>query len=55
MMCEAAAQLASYFTVKYDLVGADVIGLGGLDHVHIHGSVYPGDRLVIALQRTKVY
>ncbi len=54
VMCEAAAQLASYVTIKHDLMGAEVVGLGGLDDVRIRGSVVPGDRLVIALQKTRV-
>ena len=42
VMCEAAAQLSSYFAVKYDLLGCDVIGLGGIENVRFRGSVFPG-------------
>ena len=54
LMCEAAAQLASYFTLKNDLLGAQLIGLGGMDEIRIRGRVVPGDRLVIVLQESRV-
>ena len=53
IMCEAAAQLASYYTQKHDLLGAEIVGFGGLEDVRFREMVYPGDRLVIALQRLK--
>jgi 3-hydroxyacyl-[acyl-carrier-protein] dehydratase len=54
LICEAAAQLASYFTLKYDLLGAKIVGLGGIEDVRIRGRVVPGDRLVLALQQVRV-
>jgi 3-hydroxyacyl-[acyl-carrier-protein] dehydratase len=53
IMCEAAAQLASYHTQKCDLLGAKVVGFGGLDEVSFRGSVFPGDRLVLAIELTR--
>ncbi|REJ69179.1 MAG: beta-hydroxyacyl-ACP dehydratase [Planctomycetota bacterium] len=53
VMCEAAAQVASYFALKYDLLGAEVVGFGGLDNVRFRGAVRPGDRLVLQLARLK--
>lgn len=50
IMCEAAAQLASFFTQRYDLLGAKVVGFGGLDDVSFRGAVVPGDRLVLAIE-----
>jgi 3-hydroxyacyl-[acyl-carrier-protein] dehydratase len=47
IMCEAAAQLASYFTQRHDLLGCEMVGFGGLDEVRFRGTVVPGDRLVI--------
>ena len=47
IMCEASAQLASFYSRKYDILGGDFVGFGGVDHVRFRGSVYPGDRLVI--------
>lgn len=54
LICEAAAQLASYFTLKYDLLGAELVGLGGIEGVRVRGRVVPGDRLVIVLQQIRV-
>ena len=47
LMCEAAAQLTSYFTQRYELLPAEVIGFAGLDEVRFRGIVRPGDRFVI--------
>jgi 3-hydroxyacyl-[acyl-carrier-protein] dehydratase len=54
MMCEAAAQLSSYFAQKYDLLGAKVVGFGGLEEVKFRDGVLPGNRLVIVVQMLKV-
>lgn len=54
VMCEAAAQLSSYFAVKFDMLGCDVIGLGGLENVRFRGSVFPGQRLLLMVQGTKL-
>ena len=54
MMCEAAAQLASYFAMRYDLLGAEVVGFGGLEDVRFRDPVRPGDRLVIVVRQRKV-
>jgi 3-hydroxyacyl-[acyl-carrier-protein] dehydratase len=47
IMCEAAAQLTSYFANKYDLMGGSLLGLGGIDNTRFRNTVKPGDRLVI--------
>lgn len=54
LMCEAAAQLASYTAQKNDLLGVKMIGFGGLEHVRFREVVRPGDRLVIVCELTKV-
>jgi 3-hydroxyacyl-[acyl-carrier-protein] dehydratase len=54
LMCEAAAQLSSYLTQKYDLLDAKVIGFGGMEDVRFREPVVPGDRLVIAVERVRV-
>ncbi|MEX0586217.1 MAG: 3-hydroxyacyl-ACP dehydratase FabZ family protein [Pirellulales bacterium] len=54
LMCESAAQLASYFTQKLDLLGTPMVGFGGLEEVKFRAPVIPGDRLVIIVQMTKV-
>ncbi|MGC4002469.1 MAG: 3-hydroxyacyl-ACP dehydratase FabZ family protein [Pirellulales bacterium] len=53
IMCEAAAQLCSYFTQKFDLLGAKVVGFGGLDDVSFRGQVLPGDRLVLVVEKIR--
>lgn len=53
MMLEAAAQLASYFAQKYDLLGAAMVGFGGLDEVRFRDPVIPGDRLILLVKLEK--
>lgn len=54
IMCEAAAQLASYYTHRYGLMDGALIGFGGLEDVRFRGIVRPGDRLVIMAQLLKI-
>ena len=54
LMCEAAAQLSSFHTQKDDLLGAEMVGFGGLEDVRFRGTVVPGDRLVIVAQLLRV-
>lgn len=53
IMCEAAAQLASYYTQKHDLLGSEMVGFGGLEDVRFRDPVVPGDRLYIATELLK--
>jgi len=46
IMCEAAAQLSSYFCQKHNLISG-VVGFGGLEGVRFRGVVRPGSRFVI--------
>lgn len=54
IMCEAAAQLSSYYIHRYKLMEADVVGFGGLEDVRFRGVVRPGDRFVIVSHLLKV-
>lgn len=54
IICEAAAQLASYYVQKNDLMGAEMMGFGGLDEVRFRDIVRPGDRLVIQCKQLKL-
>ena len=47
LMCEAAAQLCSFYVVTYKLLQGDFVGFGGLENVRFRGPVHPGDRLVL--------
>lgn len=53
IMCEAAAQLASYYTQRHDLLGSEMVGFGGLEEVRFRDPVRPGDRLYIAIELLK--
>ena len=48
IMCEAAAQLASFYAQKTKLIGGDFVGFGGMDDVRFRMPVYPGTRLILA-------
>jgi 3-hydroxyacyl-[acyl-carrier-protein] dehydratase len=54
VMCEAAAQLCSYHVQRHDLMGAEMVGFGGMDEVRFRGMIVPGDRLVIAAQKLQL-
>ncbi len=47
LMCEAAAQLCSYYMGTTGLKQGDFIGFGGMENVRFRGTVKPGDRLVL--------
>ena len=47
LMCEAAAQLCSYYVVSMGLLEGDFVGFFGLDNVRFRKEVRPGDRLVL--------
>jgi len=55
LMCEAAAQLCSYYIAAYGLMPGDFIGFGGLENVRFRGPVHPGDRLVLVAKVTKLH
>ncbi|MBN2293814.1 MAG: beta-hydroxyacyl-ACP dehydratase [Pirellulales bacterium] len=54
VMCEAAAQVASYYAIKEKLMDTEIVGYGGLDEVRFRGVVRPGDRFVIVVRLLKV-
>ena len=54
IMCEAAAQLASYHTQKYSLMETPAVGFGGLQNVRFRGVVHPGERFVVVAKLLKV-
>jgi 3-hydroxyacyl-[acyl-carrier-protein] dehydratase len=53
IMCEAAAQLASYYSHRHMLMDG-VVGFGGLEDVRFRGIVRPGDRFVIVSRLLKL-
>ncbi|OYP34946.1 3-hydroxyacyl-ACP dehydratase FabZ family protein [Rhodopirellula sp. MGV] len=50
---EAVAQLSSFFAQKHDLLGAEMVGFGGVDAARFRDVVVPGDRLVLMIRLTK--
>ena len=54
VMCEAAAQVASYFALKENLMNTEMIGYGGLNDIRFRGVVRPGDRFVIVVRLLKI-
>ncbi|QEH33735.1 3-hydroxyacyl-[acyl-carrier-protein] dehydratase FabZ [Aquisphaera giovannonii] len=47
LMCEAAAQIASYFCKEVGLFESGFVGFGGMEEVRFRGPVRPGDRLIL--------
>jgi 3-hydroxymyristoyl/3-hydroxydecanoyl-(acyl carrier protein) dehydratase len=54
IMLESVAQLSSFFTQRNDLLGADVVGFGGVDGVRFRGVVLPGDTFVVMIHLARV-
>jgi 3-hydroxyacyl-[acyl-carrier-protein] dehydratase len=54
VMLESIAQLCSFVTQKYDLLGAQMVGFGGLEDVRFRDVVLPGDRLVVMCKLERV-
>jgi 3-hydroxyacyl-[acyl-carrier-protein] dehydratase len=55
LMCEAAAQLCSYYIRSQNLIGGAFMGFGGLENVRFRSPVFPGDRLVLVAKALKVH
>ena len=54
VMLEAAAQCCAYHAKKFDVLGADMVGFGGLEDVRFREPVIPGDRLIIICEMINV-
>ena len=54
IQCEAAAQLAGFYAAKFDLLGGDYIGFGGMNEVKFRAPVFPNCRLILAAQITNI-
>jgi 3-hydroxyacyl-[acyl-carrier-protein] dehydratase len=54
VMLESIAQLCSFVTQRYDLLGAEMVGFGGLENVRFRDVVLPGDRLIVMCKLEKV-
>jgi 3-hydroxyacyl-[acyl-carrier-protein] dehydratase len=47
LMCEAAAQMCSYYITTQGLMEKEFLGFGGLENVRFRVPVRPGDRLLL--------
>lgn len=54
VQCESAAQLGGFYARKYDLIGGDYLGFGGMDGVRFRKPVFPGCRLDLVARVTRV-
>jgi 3-hydroxyacyl-[acyl-carrier-protein] dehydratase len=55
LICEAAAQLCSYYIMTHGVMQGDFLGFGGMENVRFRGPVRPGDRLLLVSKVTKLH
>jgi len=55
IMCEASAQLCSFYCHEIKVLESGFIGFGGMEDVKFRGQVKPGDRLIIMAKATRVH
>jgi 3-hydroxyacyl-[acyl-carrier-protein] dehydratase len=53
LMCEASAQLASYYVMTQHSFEGYFLGFGGMENIRFRSPVKPGDRLVLIAKETK--
>jgi len=54
ILCECAAQLAGFYARKFDLLGGDYLGFGGMNEVRFRSPVFPGNRLLLMAKCTRI-
>ena len=54
LICEAAAQLSSFYCYVINLMEGGFLGFGGMEDVRFRGQVRPGDRLVLVSKAARV-
>jgi 3-hydroxyacyl-[acyl-carrier-protein] dehydratase len=52
ILCESAAQLACFYARKFDVLGGDFLGFGGMNDVRFRYPVYPDSRLILLVRMT---
>lgn len=55
LMCEAAAQLASYYCHLTHAIDGGFLGFGGMEDVRFRGTVHMNDRLVVIAKAVKLH
>jgi 3-hydroxyacyl-[acyl-carrier-protein] dehydratase len=54
LMCEAAAQLCSFFCGHFRMYKGGFVGFGGMEDVRFRGQVRPGDRLILVCRAKRI-
>lgn len=55
LICEAAAQLCSYYCQAIKLIEGGFVGFGGMEDVRFRGQVRPGDRLLMVAKAERLH
>jgi 3-hydroxyacyl-[acyl-carrier-protein] dehydratase len=55
LMCEAAAQLSSFYCSRLNLHAGGFMAFGGMEEVRFRGQVRPGDRLVLVAKAQRLH
>jgi 3-hydroxyacyl-[acyl-carrier-protein] dehydratase len=56
LLCEAAAQLCSYYVISQHIIDdGQIMGFGGLENVRFRNVVKPGDRLVLVSKGLRLH
>ena len=56
IMCEAAAQLCSYYAMSQHIIAeGQIMGFGGMENVRFRAVVKPGDRLVLVSRGDRLH
>lgn len=55
IICEAAAQLCSYYIGSQKILAGDFVGFGGMENVRFRAPVHPGERLVLIGKAIKLH
>lgn len=53
LMCEASAQLCSYYTMTQKEFDGDFLGFSGMDKIRFRSPVRPGERLVLVAKELR--
>ncbi|MBI2805422.1 MAG: beta-hydroxyacyl-ACP dehydratase [Planctomycetes bacterium] len=53
LMCEASAQLCSYYTMTQHEIPGDFLGFSGLENVRFRSPVRPGERLILVAKELR--
>ena len=55
ILCEAGAQIDSYYILHNKLLQCDFLGFGGMGEVRFRSPVHIGDRLVLVSKCTRLH